>query len=252
MANNFKSRAAESKPRERIAEAGTAEVASPAELLAIILKTGAAGCDVMELSRRLIDAFGSVETLVKTDLNTLKSGIADYNRRCPDRKIIGVGPVKRLELAAAFELARRGYAAKQERHAAITSSEEAAAAFRTVLTDGERQEKFWALPLDAKRRPLSGPQLISIGTLNGVNIHPRDVFSIAVRWNAHSILVAHNHPSGFSAPSKRDIELTWGLYCAGKMMGIPLVDHIIITDKSHYSFADNGRLCEEKPLPKSC
>lgn len=245
MANNFKSRAAESKPRERIAEAGTAGGASPVELLAIILKTGAAGCDVMELSRRLIDAFGSVEALVKTDLNTLKSGIADYNRRCPDRKILGIGPVKLLELAAAFELARRGYAAKQERHAAITSSEEAAAAFRTVLTDGERQEKFWALPLDVKRRPLSEPQLISIGTLNGVSIHPRDVFSIAVRWNAHAILVAHNHPSGSSAPSKRDVELTWGLYGAGKMMGIPLLDHLILTVRSHYSFADNGKLVEK-------
>ena len=83
-----------------------------------------------------------------------------------------------------------------------------------------------------------------IGTLNGVSIHPRDVFSIAVRWNAHAILVAHNHPSGSSAPSKRDVELTWGLYGAGKMMGIPLLDHLILTVRSHYSFADNGKLGE--------
>ena len=73
-------------------------MASGAELLAVILKTGSAGCDVMELSRRLIDAFGGVETLVKTDLNTLKSGIAAHNLRCPERKILGLGRVKILEI----------------------------------------------------------------------------------------------------------------------------------------------------------
>ena len=204
MGNNFKARAVESKPRERIEQAGTASVASGAELLAVILKTGSAGCDVMELSRRLIDAFGGVETLVKTDLNTLKSGIAAYNQRCPERKILGLGRVKILELTAAFELARRGYAARQTHVSAVASSADAAGLFRRMLSAGERQEKFWALPLDAKRRPLSEPQLIAVGTVNGVGIHPRDVFSIAVRWNAHSIVVAHNHPSGSSLPSKRD------------------------------------------------
>ena len=246
MGNNFKARAVESKPRERIEQAGTASVASGAELLAVILKTGTAGCDVMELSRRLIDAFGGVETLVKTDFNTLKSGIAAYNQRCPERKILGLGRVKILELTAAFELARRGYAARQTHVAAVASSADAAGLFRRMLSAGERQEKFWALPLDAKRRLLSEPQLIAVGTVNGVGIHPRDVFSIAVRWNAHSIVVAHNHPSGSSLPSKRYVDLTWGLYGAGKMMGIALVDHIIITEKSHYSFADNGRICNQE------
>ena len=246
MGNNFKARAVESKPRERIEQAGTASVASGAELLAVILKTGTAGCDVMELSRRLIDAFGGVEALVKTDFNTLKSGIAAHNLRCPERKILGLGRVKILELTAAFELARRGYAARQTHVSAVASSADAAGLFRRMLPAGERQEKFWALPLDAKRRPLSEPQLIAVGTVNGVGIHPRDVFSIAVRWNAHSIVVAHNHPSGSSLPSKRDVDLTWGLYGAGKMMGIALVDHIIITEKSHYSFADNGRLCNKE------
>ena len=168
-------------------------MASGAELLAVILKTGSAGCDVMELSRRLIDAFGGVETLVKTDLNTLKSGIAAHNLRCPERKILGLGRVKILELTAAFELARRGYAARQTHVSAVASSADAAGLFRRMLSAGERQEKFWALPLDAKR----------------------------------------------------DVDLTWGLYGAGKMMGIALVDHIIITENSHYSFADNGRLCNQ-------
>ncbi len=242
MGNDFKHRATELKPRERIEKAGTAEVASAAELLAIILKTGAAGCDVMELARRLIDAFGSVETLVKSDLNTLKSGVARYNRENPTRKILGLGRVKILELAAAFELARRGYTSSKEIETTITSSSASAAVFRAHLRAGEVQEKFWVLPLDVKLKPLSEPQVVAIGTVNGVSVHPRDVFSIAVKWNAHSIVVGHNHPSGSASPSKRDVELTWGLYSAGKMMGIPLVDHIIVTEKSHYSFADNERL----------
>ena len=241
--NGFKSRAVESKPRERIEKAGSASVASAAELLAVIIKTGTAGCDVMELSRRLIDAFGSAEALVKTDLNTLRSGIEAYNAENPNRKIAGLGRVKTLQLAAAFELARRGYAARTAPAKVIATSEDAAAVFRAALGENAEKEKFWALPLDTKRRPLSEPQMIAVGTLNGVNVHPRDVFSIAVRWNAHAIVVAHNHPSGSPRPSKRDIDLTWGLYGAGKMIGIPLVDHIIITDRSHYRFADNGRLC---------
>lgn len=250
MGNDFKKRAVESKPRERIEEAGSAAVASAAELLAIIIKTGTAGCDVMELSRRLIDAFGSAEALVKSDLNTLRSGIKSYNDANPTRMITGLGRVKTLQLAAAFELARRGYAARVTPLKVIASSSDAAAVFRAVLGENTEKEKFWVLPLDCKRHPLSEPQLIAVGTLNGVNVHPRDVFSMAVRWNAHSVVVAHNHPSGSSLPSKQDINLTWGLYGAGQMMGIPLIDHIIITNKSHYSFADNGRLCDKVSMRK--
>ena len=242
MANDFKSRTTELKPRERIETAGSASVASAVELLAIILKTGAAGCDVMELSRRLIDAFGGVEELVKTDLNTLKSGVREYNRRNPERKILGLGRVKMLELAAAFELARRGYSGRRDAKKPILSSEEAVAAFRSIMKVGTEKETFWALPLDAKKRPLAEAQVVSIGTANGVSVHPRDVFALAVRWNATGIVVAHNHPSGSLSPSKRDDSLTNGLCEAGKMMGIPLVDHVILAGDSYYSYADNDRL----------
>lgn len=246
MPNDFKSRALELKPRERIEAAGSASVASAVELLAIILKTGAAGCDVMELSRRLIDAFGGAEELVKTDLNTLRSGVSQYNKKHPARRITGLGRVKMLELAAAFELARRGYSGKKDPKKPIRSSEDAANVFRAVLKADSEKETFWALPLDSKKRPLSDAQVISIGTANGVGVHPRDVFAIAVRWNATSIVVAHNHPSGSPLPSKYDDDLTNGLHSAGKMMGIPLVDHIILGCESYYSYADEKRLLSEK------
>ena len=242
MANNFKERIAELKPRERIETAGSASVASAVELLAVILKTGAAGCDVMELSRRLIDAFGGVEELVRTDLNTLKSGVARYNKANPDRKVLGLGRVKMLELAAAFELARRGYARKRNFKKPVRSSADAVEVFRGVMKIDAEREMFLALPLDSKKRPLADAQVISIGTANGVSVHPRDVFATAVRWNASAIVVAHNHPSGDASPSNRDDELTRGFDVAGKMMGIPLVDHIILGGKSFYSYADNHRL----------
>ena len=189
-------------------------MASGAELLAVILKTGTAGCDVMELSRRLIDAFVGVETLVKTDFNALKSGIAAYNQRCPERKILGLGRVKILELTAAFELARRGYAARQTHVSAVASSADASAHVPT------RPDSSAGCCRPANGRRNSGR---CRSTRSGACFRSRS-----------------------SLPSKRDVDLTWGLYGAGKMMGIALVDHLIITEKSHYSFADNGRLCNKE------
>ncbi len=251
MANDFKSLAAELKPRERIEAAGSADAASAVELLAVILKTGAAGCDVMELSRRLIDAFGGVEELVRADLNTLKSTIAEYNKAHPERKILGLGRVKAIELAAAFELARRGYGAKREAKARIRSSSEAAELFRRVVRADSGQECFLVLPLNTRRQPISEPKVVSIGTADGVSVHPRDVFSMAVRWNASAIAVAHNHPSGSPAPSRRDDALTDDLANAGEMMGIPLVDHIILGADSHYSYADEGRIRRDNAVGRA-
>ncbi len=147
-----------------------------------------------------------------------------------------------LALAGACELARRGYSGRRASKKPILSSEEAVAAFRSVMKVGTEKETFWALPLDAKKRPLAEAQVVSIGTANGVSVHPRDVFALAVRWNATGIVVAHNHPSGSLSPSKRDDSLTNGLCEAGKMMGIPLVDHVILAGDSYYSYADNDRL----------
>lgn len=232
MANEFKTRAVESKPRERIESAGTATVASGAELLAVILKTGTAGCDVMELARRLIDAFGSVEALVRTDLNGLRTGIDQYNRSHPERRVTGLGRVKTLELAAAFELARRGYASRPDLPSTLSTAADVAAYMRTWSDARAEQEVFWVIALDSKHRPLAEPQRVAVGTVNGVSVHPRDVFKVAVRWNAQSVIVVHNHPSGDPSPSREDIQLTRRLQEAAQMMGIPLLDHVILGDAS--------------------
>lgn len=239
--NDFKRLAVELKPRERMEAAGTASVASAVELLAIILKTGAPGCDVIELSRRLIEAFGGVEALVKSDLGALKAGIEQYNKANSGRKISGLGRVKMLELAAAFELARRGYAGKSTQRKEIRTASDAAEIFRAAMKKGAEKETFWVLPLDTKMRPLTEAQMLSVGTVNEVSVHPRDVFAIAVRWNATGIIVAHNHPSGNPAPSKKDEALTALLRDAGKMMRIPVLDHLIIGAETYYSFESMAR-----------
>jgi DNA repair protein RadC len=239
MRNDFKSRANGLKPRERIESLGSATSASAEELLAIILKTGAAGCDVMELSRRLIDAFGGIEELVRTDLNSLKAVVTDYNKRNPSRKILGLGRVKILELTAAFELARRGYGIKRNLNEPIVSVSVAAELFASVVRNDAEQECFLVLPLDGKKRPLAEPLIVALGTSNVVSIHPRDVFSVAVKWNASAVIVAHNHPSGNIEPSKEDMSLTQKLCEAGKVIGIPLVDHIIIGALDYYSYAEH-------------
>ena len=240
MGNDFKSRANGLKPRERIESLGSAASASAEELLAIILKTGAAGCDVMELSRRLIDAFDGIEELVRTDLNSLKATVTNYNKRNPSRKILGLGRVKILELTAAFELARRGYGIKRNLNASINSASTAADIFTSVVKNDADKECFLVLPLNGEKRPLAEPLVVALGTSNVVSIHPRDVFSFAVKWNASAVIVAHNHPSGNISPSKKDRELTKRLYEGSKIIGIPLLDHIIIGAGNFYSFAEHS------------
>lgn len=244
MANNFKDRADELKPREKVMAAGNAKGCNVPELLAILLKTGAAGCDVMELSNRIVDAFGTTANLVQSDFAEIRAKVADYNKQNPGRKILGLGPVKMVELAAAFELARRGIQRSGRKPERVSDSSAAARIFTAAINCGEECEQFLMLPLDARQTPLADPIPVASGTANGVNVHPRDVFKAAVRTNACSIIIAHNHPSGETAPSRQDIALTKQLSDAGKMMGIPVLDHLVVTDdeSKYYSFRENGKI----------
>ena len=228
--NNFKDGNAGRLPREAFREAGRATALTSEQLLAILLKTGAHGCDVMELSRRLIAAFGGTGHLVRADLETLKSQIEQYNRTHPGRRILGIGEAKRMELAAAFELVRREYEAKtdDERKLDVRSAENRCRVFRRVLRPDDRQERFALLVLDAKLHPLADPIVISVGTLDGTMVHPREVFQQALRWGAHAIMVAHNHPSGDPAPGEKDLLLTQRLVEASRVVAVPLLDHLVL------------------------
>lgn len=227
--SNIKHSAGE-MPREKFAAAGRASALTSEDLLAILLKTGAPGCDVFTLAHRLISAFGGTGHLVRADLETLKRQIEFYNAQHPDEKILGIGEAKRMELAAAFELVRREYVKKDddERSLDVTKVENRYKIFRRALNPEDRQENFCVLVLDTKMHPLTDPFVVSRGTMDGTMVHPREVFQEAVRWGAHAIMVAHNHPSGDPRPGRRDIETTKQLLEASRTLAIPLLDHLVL------------------------
>ena len=222
--------ASEAKPREEMEKRGTARGMSPEKLLAILLKTGAPGCNVCELSRRFISAFNGIGEMIRHDCKGMLARIAAYNQTHPQARIRGIGKVKCMELAAAFELVRLAYDAQTpsglpER---IDNAGDAAKWFRAKMRFGDDREHFFVLVLDAAHKPLSEAICVSSGLLNGTPAGAREVFAQAVQWQAAAIIVAHNHPSGDPTPSRNDVELTKELVAASKVLRIPLLDHLVI------------------------
>ena len=240
--NDFKSLPDELKPREKMRRAASVRDVETEALLAVLLKTGAAGCDVAELSRRLLKAAGSLSRLVRCDWRELALLIRQHNAAHQETKILGIGPAKQLELAAAFELVRRGYAVSAEdvRSLVVRESGDAAEIFRRVLDPGDEQENFLVLPLDAKNHPLCEPIRVTRGTLDMSPVHGREVFKDAIRWGAHAVMVAHNHPSGDPTPSRDDLAVTRRLVEASVVVGIPLLDHLILGRTDFISLRESG------------
>ena len=240
--NDFKLLSDELKPREKMRRASSVRTVDDASLLAVMLKTGVQGCDVVELSRRLLKAFGSLPRLVRCDWRELGETIRQYNKAHPSERVLGIGPTKQLELAAAFELVRRGFEVSPEdvRVKTVDSTEAAVEIFRRSLAMGEEQENLFVLPLDAKRHPLCEPICATRGTLDMSPVHSREVFKDAIRWGAHAVIVAHNHPSGDPTPSREDIIVTKRLLEASLVVGIPLIDHIVIGNPGFASLRDLG------------
>ena len=123
----------------------------------------------------------------------------------------------------------------------INCSEDAAAALLPPMRKWlVKQEAFVVLMLNARNQPIGRPFIVALGTVNGLAVHPRDVFREAVKRNATAVIVGHNHPSGSVSPSEDDLKLTERLVAAGELLGIQLFDHIVLSAKEHYSFADRG------------
>ncbi len=197
---------------------------SDTELLAIIIGTGVKNSDVMSVSSGIIKS-----------LNGL-SGISDSGLR-EISKERGIGLKKAIKIQSAFELGRRVITDKKE--CAIISSPEAV--WKLLLPEMARLEKeeFRLLILNNKNMLLK-KSVVSIGTISESIVHPREVFRDAIREGGASIIVAHNHPSGILTPSKEDISTTKRLVETGKLIGISLLDHVIITDCSYLSLKDEG------------
>jgi DNA repair protein RadC len=204
----IKDMVASERPQERLAKHG-AKALSDSEILAMILRCGPRGIDVLTMSSDLLTTAGSLTHL-------LRWTAADF------QKIKGIGTVKSLQLMAVMDFARR------------------------ILQEDDSVEHFWTLCLDRKNRLIQRVE-VTVGTASSCLVHPREVFKEAIRLSASAILVAHNHPSGDPAPSRADIQVTRQLREAAKIIGIDLLDHIILGQKSKdpqglglYSFNEAG------------
>lgn len=197
---------------------------SDIELLAIILGTGTRDLDVLELSSLILKKRGGLRGI-------LDSGI----REIAEEK--GIGLKKSVKIRAAFELGKRAIGEKRS----LTLLNSPAAVWEYLLPDtaGYEKEVFTALVINNKNS-LIRKKIISMGTVTEAIVHPREVFRDAIREGGSGLIVTHNHPSGNLSPSRQDIETTSRLLEAGKIVGIPLVDHIILTTDSYYSMKENG------------
>lgn len=208
------------RPRERLLKYGK-ESLSNEELLSIILKTGTKNYSAKELSNHILKNFKNIKEMKYITINKLT-------------KINGIGEVKAIELLAALELGKRVYYIEQKEKVLLNSSKKIYEYFKNIFIE-EYQECFYALYLDTKSKLISY-KLLFKGTINSSCVHPREVFKNAFLESAYSIIVIHNHPSGDPTPSNEDIKVTETLMQIGKIMAIPVVDHIIIGNNQYYSF----------------
>ena len=221
------------RPRERLEKHG-AESLSAQELLALILGRGVRGESVMMTAQMLLSTFGSLEGVIAASLQDLE-------------KLNGIGVAKASQLKACLEIARRVQTQIDERqdkgekqNVHIVSPQEVYATVHTKLREYSK-EHFFVLSFDTRNK-LLGMDTISVGTLNASLVHPREAFESAIRHHADHIIIVHNHPSEETDPSEEDREVTKKLILAGKVLGIELVDHLIITKKEYFSFQEQRLL----------
>lgn len=208
-------------PREKLARYGVKKLTDK-ELLAILLGSGIKGLNVLELSQKIL-------TVIK------KKGIS---RITLDNllDIKGLGKAKASQVISVIELANRF---TSEQTAEVLSPED----ILNMCSDfkSSRKEHFVVFYIDTQNR-LIERSIISIGILNSSLVHPREVFEPALKLSAASVIFAHNHPSGDTKPSSEDREVTKRLLEAAKILGIGVNDHVIVSNKGYFSFAQNNLL----------
>jgi len=222
---SIKTWALQDRPREKLLQQGQRNL-SDAELLAIILGSGSKDETVVALSKRILHS-------VNNNLHILgKTSLSDF------QKFKGVGEVKAITISAALELGRRRQFSTPEKKDKITSSNDAYRIMAPTLADLSHEE-FWVLFLNRANIVIK-KERISVGGISGTVVDSRIIFKKAMDLLASSIILVHNHPSGNLNPSKADISVTNRLKEGGKLLDISVLDHLIITETSFYSFADEG------------
>jgi len=219
--------AEDDRPREKLIKHGKAAL-SDAELIAILLGCGNLKETAVDLAKRILLS-------VENNLPELgKVGMAELV------KFPGVGKAKALSIIAALELGRRRKESEFLEKKVIQNSQDAFRYMEPLLGDLPHEE-FWVIYLNRSNKVIRREN-VSRGGISGTVADSRLIFKSAIEALASGIIVAHNHPSGGLKPSDADLQLTRRLAQAGHMLEVPLLDHLIITDKAYYSFADQGTL----------
>ena len=212
------------RPRERLARAGEGAL-STAELLAIILRTGLGGENVLALATRLISKYKGLPGLARASFAELQAEK-------------GLGKAKTAQIKAALELGRRMLLAAPEDRFAVRSPADVAQLLMAEMAHLE-QEHFRVLYLDTRNR-LLGTETVYVGSLNASHIRVGEVFRDAVKRNCAAIIVVHNHPSGDPTPSPEDVEVTRQLVKAGDLVDVEVLDHLIIGLQRFISMRERG------------
>ena len=224
----LKDQPASERPRERLVARGP-DALTHAELIAILLRTGLKGTNVVQVGQNLLQKFGSLNALALASVDEL-------------RKIPGIGRDKAATLVAAFALARRMEQERREESPVLDNP----ATVVNFLRESNRLknvEAFQVVLLNTRKK-LIRVEEISEGTLDTILIHPRDVFRAVISANAAAIILVHNHPSGDPTPSEADIKVTRDLIRAGQLLKIEVVDHVVIGRASAVRAKDFSSLRE--------
>lgn len=216
------------RPREKLEKHGASSLSEP-ELLAILINSGSGKRTALDLARLLLHEYQTLRRLSELSVADLKRGTFK-----------GIGRVKAIVLVAAFELARRIQSSEKNNSEPIRTPEDIAKIFGPKMRD-MKQEEFIVVILNSANRIIR-ERTITKGLLNSSLTHPREVFREAILENAASVILIHNHPSGNTEPSREDIQITKQLIEAGKIIGIPVHDHIIIAGASFTSMMERGVL----------
>jgi len=212
------------RPREKLLKYGE-HALSNAELLAILIRTGTPGRSAVDIGRELLHKYKSLRAMSGIDASEFK-------------EISGLKDAKIAQIKAAIELGRRMLSEEKALEGSIKKSSDVANFLMPLMRD-LKKERFMLLLLD-RRNAISDMVDIDYGTVDRANPYIRDILQNAIKHNAPSIIVAHNHPSGSTTPSKDDKAFTKSLMMATKATGISFFDHIIIGDNRYFSFTDEG------------
>jgi len=211
------------RPRERLVRFGE-QVLSAQELLQLILGRGVAGESVAVTAQKLLAQFGSLQKLAEASIEELSS-------------IKGIGLAKAAQIKAAFEIGRRlSTQAPTYKSKELTDPEKVYRLIKSKLKDYHK-EHFYIIALNSRGHSIAE---VSVGSLNASVVHPREVFTEAIKNKAASVVFAHNHPSGDPEPSEDDLLLTKKLVESGKILGIEVFDHIIVAKDGFFSFKNKG------------